>query len=109
METVSLTEDRTWIKQYLDKSYKQDFQEVKSHQIMKLEKIKAQSMKDQAHYSPVKIIININKHQLTTCEKTILNKSLNFATTIKWIPYLDLLAPIVKATFKNSKGPGRWT
>ena len=53
----------------------------KMPQDVKLEKIKIQ-----AHYSPVKSIVNISKRQLTTSEKSLLNKGLNFTTTIKWIP-----------------------
>ena len=54
-------------------------------------------MKIQPHYSPVKAIVYISKRQLTNLEKSVLNKGLNFATTIKRIPYLDLIAPIEDA------------
>ena len=37
-----------------------------------------------------------------TSEKTVLNKGLNFATTIKRIPNLDLIAPIEEATLNIS-------
>ena len=56
---------------------------VKTHQITKLEKMKTQNMNIQDHYSPV--------------------KGLNFATTIKWIPYLDLIASIEDAALKIPK------
>ena len=69
-----------------------------------MEKIKTEGMKDQAHYSSVKAI-NITKCQLTTSEKSVLNKGLNFVVTIKWIPYLDLIAPIEEAA---SKIPKTW-
>ena len=76
---------------------------VKARQITKLEKMKTINMKIQSHYSPVETIVNISKWQLTTLEKSVLNKGLNFATTIKWIPYLDLIAPIEDATLKIPK------
>ena len=87
LQRISLIKDRTWIQQYLDKSYKQEFHKVKFCQIMKLEKIKTWGMKDQVDYSPVKAIVNISKSQLTTSKKSELNKGLNLATTIKQIPY----------------------
>ena len=64
--------------------------------------MKTQSMKDQFHYSPVKAI-NISKCQLTTSEKSVLNKGLNFAMTTKRIPYFDLIAPIKEAGLKILK------
>ena len=60
-------------------------------------------MKIQSYYSPVEAIVNISKRQLTTLEKSVQNKGLNFATTIKRIPYLDLIAPIEDATLKILK------
>ena len=74
---------------------------VKARQITKLEK--TCNMKVQSHYSPVEAIINIRKRLLTTPEKSVLNKGLNFATTIKRIPYLDLIPPIEDATLKIPK------
>ena len=69
-------------------------------------------MKIQTHCSPVKTIVNNSKGQLTTPENSLLNKGLNFATTIKWIPYLDLIAPIEEAALKIPKARAdelRWT
>ena len=51
----------------------------------------------------MKAIVNISKRQLTTHEKSVLNKGLNFATTIKRIPYLDLIASIEDAALKIPK------
>ena len=48
-------------------------------------------------------IVNIIKWQLTTPEKSVLNKDLNFTTTIKRIPYLDIIAPIGDAALQISK------
>ena len=45
-------------------------------------------------------IVNISKWQLTTPEKSVLNKGPNFATTMKWIPYLDLIAPMEDAALE---------
>ena len=45
-------------------------------------------------------IVNISQWQLTTSEKSVLNKSLKFATTIKRIPNLDLISPIEEVTLK---------
>ena len=45
-------------------------------------------------------IVNISKRELTTPKNSVLNKCLNFATAIKWIPYLDLIAPIEHAALK---------
>ena len=68
-------------------------------------------MKIQAHYSPVKTIVNISKWQLTTPEKSVLHKGLNVAITIKWIPYIDLIAPTEDAALKIPKAQAdelRW-
>ena len=92
-----MIDDRTRILQYLDKSYEQEFHMVKALQITKLEKMKTTNTKIQSHCSPVKAIVNISKRQLTSPEKLVLNKGLNFATTIKRIPYLDLIATIEDA------------
>ena len=73
---------------------------VRARQITKLEKMKTRNMKIQDHYSPVKAI---GKRLLTTPEKSVLNKGLNFATTIKRILYLDLRAPIEDTTLKIPK------
>ena len=43
------------------------------------------------------------RRQLTTPEKLVLNKGLNFATTIKRIPYLDIIASIEDAALKIPK------
>ena len=98
-----MIEDRTQIQQYLDKSYEQEFCMVKAHQIKKLEKMKTCNMKIQAYYSPVEAIVKISKRHLTTPGKSVLNKVLYFATTIKWIPYLDLIASIEDAALKIPK------
>ena len=74
-----MMEDRTWIQQYLDKSYEQEFHMVKACQIIKLDKIKTHNMKIRAHYSPVRAIVNISKRQLTTQEKSVLNKGFNIS------------------------------
>ena len=111
LERIAIIQDRTRIQQYLDKSYEQEFYMVKMHQITKLEKMKTQNMKIQAHYSPVKAIVNISKEQLTTPKKSVLNKGLNFANTIKWIPYLDLITSIEDAALKIPKAQAddlRW-
>ena len=73
---------------------------VKARQIAKLEKMKNTNTKIQSHYSPVEAIV---KRQLTTPEKLVLNKSLNFATTMKRIPYLDLITSIEDAALKIPK------
>ena len=98
-----MIEDKTRIQQYLDKSYKQEFHAVKARQITKLEKIKIRNTKIQAHYSAVKAIVSISKWQLTTSEKSVQNKGLNFATTVKRIPYLELIAPIEDTGMKIPK------
>ena len=76
---------------------------VKGCQIMKLEKMKTCNMKIQPLYSPMEAIVKINKQLLTTSEISVLNKGLNFATTIKRIPYLDLIAPIEDPALKILK------
>ena len=84
---------------------------VKAHHITKLEKMKTINMKIQSHYSPVEAIVNISKQQLKTPEKSVLDKGLNFATTIKRIPYLDLIASIEDAALKIPKAKAdelRW-
>ena len=55
----------------------------------------------------MKTLVNISKCQLTTPEKSVLNKDLNFTTTtIKQIPYFDLIALIENAALKIPKA---WT
>ena len=95
-----MIDDRTRIQQYLDKSYEQESHVVKAREITKMEKMKTTNMKIQSHYSLLEAIVNISKRQLTTPEKSVLNKGLNFATTIKRISYLDLIAPIEDAALK---------
>ena len=95
-----MIDDRTRIQQYLDKSFKQEFHMVKASKSTKLEKMKTTNMKIQSHYSPVEAI---SKRQLTTPEKSVLNKGLSFATTIKRLPYLDLIASIEDAASKIPK------
>ena len=94
---------QVFVEQYLDKSYEQEFHMAKARQITKLEKMKTTNMKIQSHYSPVIAIVNISKRQLTTPEKLVLNKGLNFATTIKRLPYLDLIVSIEDAASKIPK------
>ena len=66
--------------------------------------MKTRNMKIQSHYSPVEAIVNISKQQLTTPKKkSVLNKGVNFATTIEQIPYLDLIAPIEDEALKIPK------
>ena len=103
-----MIDNRTRIQQYLDKPYEQEFHKVKARQITKLEKMKTTNTKMQSHYSPVDAIVNISKRQLTTSEKLVLNKGLNFATTIKRIPYLDLIASSEDAALKIPKASW-WT
>ena len=111
LERISMIDDRTRIQQYQDKSYEHEFHMVKACQITKLEKMKTTDMKIQSHYSRVEAIVNISKRQLTAPEKSVLNKGINFATTIKRIPYLDLIAPIEDAALKIPKAKAdelRW-
>ena len=65
--------------------------------------MKTTNTKIQSHYAPVDAIVNIFKRQLTIPEKLELNKGFNFATTIKRIPYLDLIASIKDAALKIPK------
>ena len=65
--------------------------------------MKTTNMKVQSHYSPGEAIVNISKRQVTTLEKSVLNKGPNFATTIKRISYLDLIGPIKDAALKIPK------
>ena len=97
-----MVDDRTWIQQYLDKSYEQDFPMAKARQITKLEKMQTTNMKTELHYSPVEAIVNISKRYLTP-ENSVLNKGLNFANTIKRIPYLNLIVPIEGTALKIPK------
>ena len=78
-----MIDDRTRIEQYMYKLYEQEFYMVKARQITNLEKMKTTNTKIQSHYSSVEAIVNISKRQLTTPEKLVLNKGLNFAITIK--------------------------
>ena len=55
----------------------------------------------EANYAAVKAIVSISKRQLTIPEKLVLNKGLNFATIIKRIPYLDLIALIEDTALEN--------
>ena len=98
-----MIDDRTSIQKYQVKSCEQEFHMVKARQITKLEKTKTTNTKIQSHYSPVEAIVNISNRQLTTPEKLVLNKGLNFATAIKRIPYLDLIASIEDAALKIPK------
>ena len=66
--------------------------------------MKTCNMKIQSHYSPVEAIVNISKRLLTIPEKEVLNKGLNFATTMKRIPYLDLITPNRECSFEYSQG-----
>ena len=100
---ISVIDDKTRIQQYLDKSYEREFHMVNARQITKLEKMKICNMKIQSHYWSVEAIVNISKRQLTTPEKSMLNKDLNFATTIKRFPYLDPIASIKDTAFKIPK------
>ena len=65
--------------------------------------METQGMKAQAHYRPVKAIVNIIKCQLTTFEESVLNNYLNFAMTMKQIPNLDLISPIKEVALKILK------
>ena len=47
--------------------------------------------------------VKFSKRQLTTPEKSVLKKGLNFGTTIKLIPYLDLIVPIEDTALKIPK------
>ena len=76
---------------------------VKARQITKLEKMKTINMKIHSPYSPVEAIVNISKRHLTTPEISVLNKVVNFATSIKRISYLDLIASIEDAALKIPK------
>ena len=67
---------------------------------MKLEKIKTQGMKAQTYYLPVKAIASISKCQLITSEESLVNKEHKFTTTIKQIPYSDVITPIKEAALK---------
>ena len=97
LERITLSDDRTRIQQYLDDAYNQEFQEVKSCQIKKLVKMKTTCYKRASPLPSSRCCCQCSKCQLTASEKTVLNKGLNFATTIKQIPYLDLIAPIEEA------------
>ncbi|XP_029653438.1 uncharacterized protein LOC115226568 [Octopus sinensis] len=88
-----------------------EFEMVKTRQIKKFMKLKGQRMKTEVCDSPVKAVINVSSQHLGSSEEAVLNKGHNFATTIKRIPYLDIIASIEEITVKIPKARGdelRW-
>ncbi|XP_029657212.1 uncharacterized protein LOC115231293 [Octopus sinensis] len=68
-------------------------------------------MKTEVRHPPVKAVINVSIRHLESSEEAVLNKGLNFATTIKRIPYLYIIAPIEEIAIKMPKAQGdelRW-
>ena len=76
---------------------------VKACQITKLGKMKTCNLKIQAHYSAGEAVINTRKRQQAIPEKSVLNKGLNFATTITQIPHVDLIAQSEDAALEIPK------
>ncbi|XP_036358521.1 uncharacterized protein LOC115210451 [Octopus sinensis] len=84
---------------------------AKTRHIKKFMKLKGQRMKTEVRHPPVKAVINVSSRHLESFDEAVLKKGLNFATTIKRIPYLDIIAPIEETVVKIPKAPGdelRW-
>ncbi|XP_029643909.1 uncharacterized protein LOC115218298 [Octopus sinensis] len=108
---ITRDDDRKRIQQDLEKSYMKEFEMVKTRQIKKLMKLKGQRMKTEIRHPPVKAVINVSSRHLESSEEAVLNKGLKFATTIKRIPYLDIIVPIEEIAIKIPKAQGdelRW-
>ncbi|XP_029646753.1 uncharacterized protein LOC115220750 [Octopus sinensis] len=88
-----------------------EFEMVKTSQIKKFMKLNGQKMKTEVHHPPVKAVINVSSRYLESSEEAVLNKGLDFATTIKRISYLYIIAPIEERAVKIPKVQGdelRW-
>ncbi|XP_029648363.1 uncharacterized protein LOC115222319 [Octopus sinensis] len=83
-----------------------EYEMVKTRQIKKFMKLKGQRMKTEIRHPPVNAVINVSSQHLESFEEAILNKGLNFATTIKRIPYLDIIAPIEEIAINIPKALG---
>ncbi|XP_029638026.1 uncharacterized protein LOC115213231 [Octopus sinensis] len=86
-----------------------EFEMVKTRQIKKFMKLKGQRVKTEVRH-PHAVIIVSSQH-LENSEEAVLNKGLKFATTIKCIRYLDMIAPIEEIAVKIPKAQGdelRW-
>lgn len=70
------------------------FDALKSHHVQKLNRLIDQKVMHKVYHSLVKVVDKISQHQLSTYEESLINKSLSFATTINWVPYLDIISPI---------------
>lgn len=52
-----------------------------------------------AQYQPIKIAVNTSKHQLNISKELVRNRVLNFATTLKLDPYLNLITSTRETTW----------
>lgn len=65
--------------------------------------MKAKNVRLHVHHSLIRAIVDKSKHQQIPLEESVLNRGLNFATTIKQIPCLDMIAPVEKAILNKRK------
>lgn len=56
----------------------------------------------------MKDVINVSNRHLEYSEEAVLNKFLNFATIIKRIPYLNIIAPIDAIVIKGTESWRIW-
>ena len=91
---ITNEEDQRRIQNDLDKSFSHEFDVVKAHQVQKLNRLKDQKVTHKVHHPPVKAVVNISHYLLSASEESVLNESLNFTTTIRWVPYLDIITRV---------------
>lgn len=93
LTSIAFNVDKTRVHKDLYKSYNEEFEKVMAHQIWKLKQMKDQSWSSNKPPTPkpVKVVVNISKHLLSTFEETML-KSLKFVTTIRQVQYFDTIA-----------------
>lgn len=48
-------------------------------------------------------VVNNSNGKLSAFDKSVLNKSFNFATIIRWVSYLDMIVPMKKVVLKILK------
>lgn len=61
------------------------------------------SSSNKTHYCLVRATVNTSNRQLSASEESVLNKGLKFATTIRHVPYLDVVTLVEEAALKISK------
>ena len=108
---ITSEEDQARVLNAVERSRTAEHRRMKNTHMRKLDRLCKAKSNSPSTTNPIKAVVNLSQRQLTPDEENVLNKGLNFATSIRHINHLDIIAPIEEAASRIGQEKGdelRW-